>query len=99
MKYGKLGIINYIKIIRTNSFFNEQNISFIRKKYEMFTLLIEEIHIFIECSKDTRKIEKDVFEHLCNFIIEVQNELANYISYTEFSEYYCKNPEEVYTVY
>jgi hypothetical protein len=101
MEYGKLGIIYNIELFKLDRkmfYFNEENILFFKKKYEMFRLLAEEIDIFIECYKDKRKIERDVYEHLSNFFIEVQNELANYLRYIEFSEYYSKNSEEEVTI-
>ncbi len=60
----------------------------------MFRLVAEEIEIFIQCYKENRKIEKDLYEHLCNLFIEIQNELANYLRYVEYSEYFTKNSVE-----
>ncbi len=82
-------------MLRKSSYFNEHNIIFFQKKYELFKLLIEEIDIFIECFKEKRKIDRETFEHLCYFLIQVQDEFANEFGYIKFSEYISNNACDV----
>ena len=76
-------------------YFCESNIMYFQKKYEMFKLLTQEIEFFNECYKTKRQIEREEFEHLCDFFIQIQDDYANDCGYIRHSEYFTKENTSV----
>lgn len=86
-------------IIWTNEYFCENNIMYFQKKYEIFKLLTQEIEFFNECFKTKRQIQREEFEHLCDFFIQIQDDYANECGYIKHSEYFTKENSSVVFYY
>jgi hypothetical protein len=82
-------------MFRTNSLFNQENITHIHYKFKLFKAVSKEIQILLDTFEKNKNIEKLELEKFCEILLRFQLEFSQLFNFIQSSDFLITKEETV----